>query len=468
MWVTVRRVKRRLAARAAGKAPAGRLEALAAAQADLAARVEALAAQGAAPEERMQAMAGQLLGLIRDKNATMETALAGLDQLRARMRALEQMGEPAEARALMERLEGRLDELASTQAAGAAALEARIAGIETPGAAAELAGRLAALHEKKDAGFEAIVARLGTLEADRATTAAGREALRRVEARVEALAAEQGTAKAELAALKATGGEARALAGPLAKLHEQKEALAEAVLARLAALEAGLAAQDPRAALAPLEARLAAVEAGGPFAAVSGRLAELHEKKDAGIEATLARLGPLEARLAAAEGALGRLDPRLTALETGPEPFTAIAEQLTRLYAQKDAVMEAVLERLAGIEAGQGERDPAPALARLEARLEGLRERLAAIEAPGTPFAAISEQLTRLYAQKDATVETVFARLAPLEARLAELEARWVGWTRARPWTASPSGWRRPEARCSRGSRIRRPRRTRSRRSRSS
>ena len=42
---------------------------------------------------------------------------------------------------------------------------------------------------------------------------------------------------------------------------------------------------------------------------------------------------------------------------------------------------------------------------------------------PGeNPFAEISEQLTRLYAQKDATVETVFARLPPLEARLAELE----------------------------------------------
>ena len=61
---------------------------------------------GGASEERLQAMAGQLLGLIRDKNATLETALAGLDQLRDRMRALEQMGEPAEARALFERARG--------------------------------------------------------------------------------------------------------------------------------------------------------------------------------------------------------------------------------------------------------------------------------------------------------------------------------------------------------------------------
>ena len=80
------------------RSAAERLEALAAAQADLALRLDALAAQGHAPEERLQAMAGQLLGLVRDKNATLETALAGLDQLRARMRALEQMGEPASAR----------------------------------------------------------------------------------------------------------------------------------------------------------------------------------------------------------------------------------------------------------------------------------------------------------------------------------------------------------------------------------
>src|SRR5688572_4567663 len=58
-----------------------RLEALAAAQAELGLRLDALAAH--APEEKLQAMAGQVLGLIRDKNATFETALAGLDQLRA-------------------------------------------------------------------------------------------------------------------------------------------------------------------------------------------------------------------------------------------------------------------------------------------------------------------------------------------------------------------------------------------------
>ena len=72
-------------------------------------------------------MAAQLLGLIRDKNATLETALAGLDQLRARMKTLEQMGSAAEARGLFEGLTARLDALESAQAAAAAALEAGLA-----------------------------------------------------------------------------------------------------------------------------------------------------------------------------------------------------------------------------------------------------------------------------------------------------------------------------------------------------
>ena len=57
---------------------------------------------------------------------------------------------------------------------------------------------------------------------------------------------------------------------------------------------------------------------------------------------------------------------------------------------------------------------------------------MAALETAENPFAEISEQLTRLYAQKDATVETVLARLAPLEARLAERSggAR-AGWRRS-------------------------------------
>ena len=164
--ISVRRALRRRRSAGTG-APAPRIEALAAAQADLAARLDALATGQGAPEERLQAMAGQMLGLIRDKNATMETALAGLDQLRGRMRALEQMGAPAEARALLERLEARLDEMPSAQAAGAAALEARIAALESPGASpvAELAERLTRLHAQKDSVAEAVLARLAKLEA---------------------------------------------------------------------------------------------------------------------------------------------------------------------------------------------------------------------------------------------------------------------------------------------------------------
>ena len=49
-----------------------------------------------------------------------------------------------------------------------------------------------------------------------------------------------------------------------------------------------------------------------------------------------------------------------------------------------------------------------------------MQGRLATLEE--NPFGEISERLAGLYAQKDATVETVFARLAPLEAKLAGVE----------------------------------------------
>ncbi|MBP7003140.1 MAG: hypothetical protein KBB57_16590, partial [Amaricoccus sp.] len=136
-----------------------RMEALEAAQVALAARLEA---GGGAEAERLQAMAGQILGLVRDKGASLETALAGLDQLRARLRVLEQMGAPAEARQLLEGLEGRLE--ASERARGV--LEARLASLEaTPSPLAELSERLAALHAQKDLAVEAALGRLAPLEA---------------------------------------------------------------------------------------------------------------------------------------------------------------------------------------------------------------------------------------------------------------------------------------------------------------
>ena len=143
--------------------------------------------------------------------------------------------------------------------------------------------------------------------------------------------------------------------------------------------------------------------------------------------------------------ALGeRVEGRLSALEGAENPFAEISEQLTRLYAQKDATVETVFARLAPLEAKLAEVE-APAGARIRRRrwsgsASGWRRRGGAgaggggargaargpaveLEAAENPFAEISEQLTRLYAQKDATVETVFARLAPLEAKLAEVEA---------------------------------------------
>jgi hypothetical protein len=88
------------------------------------------------------------------------------------------------------------------------------------------------------------------------------------------------------------------------------------------------------------------------------------------------------------------------------------------------------------VEARLAKLDPQAALDGFAARLEALQSRLSVLEtSEENPFAEISEQLTRLYAQKDATVETVFARLAPLEAKLAEVEAMLAARDPRRRWT---------------------------------
>ena len=433
-----------------------RLEALAAAQADLRLRLDTLAAEMAAgargPEERLQAMAGQLVGLIRDKNATLETALAGLDQLRARMRTLEQIGEPAEARSLYDGLAARLDAIEQARAAADAGLEARLAALAAAGPdGAALAERLAGLEEKRAAGLEATLGRLAPLEArlgaiekaqgaDRAALeksrdaeqVATREALKALEGRIETQIAEAGAAKAELAALKAETGATRALGEQLTRVLAQKEALAETLVARMAALESDHAARDPAPAIERLGERLAALEgAENPFTEIAEQLTRLYAQKDAVVERVFARLAPLEARLAELDpaAALDRFAERLEAvqgrvatLEGAENPFTEIAEQLTRLYAQKDATVETVFARLAPLETRLAQLDPTAAIDRFAERLEAVQGRVATLEGAENPFAEIAEQLTRLYAQKDATVETVFARLAPLEARLAELD----------------------------------------------
>ena len=166
------------------------------------------------------------------------------------------------------------------------------------------------------------------------------------------------------------------------------------MLARLAALEAEVGGRDEQAARAGLEARIAALETAGeaPVAALSGQLAALHAQKDAGLEAMLARLGPLEAKLAELEAGLGRLDPapaldrvgerleaargvlqaQIDALQPGENPFAEISGQLTQLYAQKDAAVEAVLDPARRDRGGAGRARPAPALARLDARPRGV------------------------------------------------------------------------------------------------
>jgi DNA repair exonuclease SbcCD ATPase subunit len=276
--------RRRRASAAAPAAPAPeasmhrlelRMEALEGLQAALAAQVGERGAEEAS--ERLQAMAGQILGLLRDKNASLDTALAGLDQLRARMRVLEQIGDPAEARALLERLGARLDAAQGSEAAARGALEARLAAVE--GAAppfAEVADRLAGLAAQKDAALETVLARLAPLEARLAGLegARGPEALERLAERLEALRADQAAAEARLGA-QVAGLQAPAesplaeVAERLAGLHAQKDAALEGAFARLAPLEArlgelegALAARDPQAALERLGERLESWGAG--------------------------------------------------------------------------------------------------------------------------------------------------------------------------------------------------------------
>ena len=384
-----------------------------------------------AAENPFAEISEQLTRLYAQKDATVETVFARLAPLEAKLAALAAQ-DPAAA---LDRFGERLE-----------AVQGRLAVLETAeNPFAAISEQLTRLYAQKDATVETVFARLAPLEAKLAAleTQDPAAALDRFGERLEAV-------QGRLAVLETAENPFAEISEQLTRLYAQKDATVETVFARLAPLEAKLAAletQDPAAALdrfgerlEAVQGRLAALEtAENPFAEISEQLTRLYAQKDATVETVFARLAPLEAKLAALEtqdpaAALDRFGERLEAvqgrlavLETAENPFAAISEQLTRLYAQKDATVETVFARLAPLEAKLAAletQDPAVALDRFGERLEAVQGRLAALETAENPFAAISEQLTRLYAQKDATVETVFARLAPLEAKLAALETQ--------------------------------------------
>ena len=188
---------------------------------------------------------GRLAGrLIRDKNAAMETALAGLDQLRARMRALEQMGDPAEARRLFEQLGERVDALQAARArrvprsrSGSPALKAQ----SEAGPQAALAEQFGRLYAQKDAGLAAMLAQLGP---GRGTARRDRDRARRRIAGPRdpgrARGADRGSAGGAgggpggVAALEPSAPADRwPSSASAAALHAQKDALAETLLARI-------------------------------------------------------------------------------------------------------------------------------------------------------------------------------------------------------------------------------------------
>ena len=383
-----------------------RIVALERAQADTNARLSQIAADRSAPEEQLKAMASQMLGLIRDKNATLETALAGLDQLRARVKTLEQIGDAAEARSLLEGLETRLaaDRAADTEAR--ADLEARLRSLESPGANpfGEIADQLTRLYAQKDAVMAGLADRLGPLA----------ERLASLEAAAPAEAATLARLETEIAALRASAetmagetGEAlsgmhratkvtEALRADLAAGAADRAALAETLTARLDAMAREMAARDPEAEIAGL----------------AGRLDGMKERIDG-------------------------LDPQAA--------LDRFAERLAALQDSRSAATEALTERLGRLEGEIAARAPADLLARFGERLEALQARMATLEEPGeSPFGEIADQLTRLYAQKDATVETVFARLAPLETKLDAVEARLEATDPAAETTAALAGAAQP------------------------
>lgn len=354
-----------------------RMEAMEGLQAEFLARIETLGNDEAA-ERRLQAMAARILGLVRDKDATLDTALAGLDQLRARLRVLEQMGDIAEARGLFERQAARLE-----------AAEVKLAGLEaaTP-PFAEISEQMSRLYGQRDAMAETVFARLSPLEAKQRELEAAM-ALRDPQAGLDRLAERLEAARAAQEAAATALGDR--LAGRLDGVAAGAEARLDALAAAQAAAEAALAAR-----LAALE------EAPNAGAQIAERLAGLHDRKEAATEAVLGRLGPLEARL-------GELETRLAASHPGAE-LERLAERLEAVRAAQEATGALLGGRLDGIAAARTAAEAA------------LAARLAALEGAPDAGAQIAERLAALHAQKEAAAEALLSRLAPLEAKLSELE----------------------------------------------
>ena len=135
------------------------------------------------------------------------------------------------------------------------------------------------------------------------------------------------------------------------------------------------------------------------------------------------------------------LEARLARLEGAPSPLAEVSDRLASLYAQKDAAVEAALGRLAplrpssprwrrrwrrAIRAGRWSGSATGWRRRGRRRTRWpatLGDRLSALEGAPSPLAEVSDRLASLYAQKDAAVEAALGRLAPLEAKLSEVEA---------------------------------------------
>ena len=240
--------------------------------------------------------------------------------------------------------------------------------------------------------------------------------------------------------------------------------------AKLAALE-----RDPQAALDGSRRGWRRCRGGSgrwsaenPFAEISEQLTRLYAQKDAAVETVLGRLAPLEAKLAELERGwrarpAGGARPLRRAAGGGAgaprrrwrrgEPVRGdlrAADPALRPEGRggRDGARRGWRRwrRSSPSSSGAGERDPRAALDRFAERLEAVQGRVGGAGGAENPFAEISEQLTRLYAQKDAAVETVLGAAGAAGGEARRAGAGQASATRRRCSTASRSGWRRCRA----------------------